>query len=118
MCHSRLIVVVAALAASSGCAHVTPSPDAQAKQRYETYGPKFTEEEKAQMSSEEKVALYNSEVRKEDQLICRREKPIGSHFYRERCYTQKEREDMEDSASEFMREGRGNIPMPAPPGGT
>lgn len=113
MRHSRAIISVAALTALSGCAYVKPSPDAQAEQRYETYGPKFTEEEKAQMSTEEKVAVYNTEVREEDRIICRREKPLGSHFYRERCFTQKELDEARRAGQDMMRSSQ----SPLPPGG-
>lgn len=114
MRQSRTMIFIAALAALSGCAYVKPSPDAQAKQRYDTYGPKFTEEEKAQMSTEEKVALYNAEVREKDRIICRKEKPLGSHFYRERCFTQKELDEARRAGQDMMRSAQ----SPSPPGGT
>ena len=46
MRYSASVLSIFMFAASSGCEHIRPSPDAEAKQRYETYGPKFTEEEK------------------------------------------------------------------------
>ena len=101
------VVTVFALTAVAGCQHVKPHPDTQAQQRYETYGPKFTEEEKAQMSDEEKVALYNAEVREEDRLVCRREKILGSHFYTTRCFTQKELAEAQAAAQEMMRRHQG-----------
>jgi len=101
-------VSIVAFAALSGCEHVKPSPDAEAQQRYETYGPKFTDEEKSQMSAEEKVALYNAEVRPEDRIICRREKVLGSHFRQERCFTQKELDEAQEAANQMMRDARGS----------
>lgn len=109
MRYSMQIVSIAAFAALCGCEHIKPSPDAQAKQRYETYGPKFTEEEKAAMTAEEKVALYNAEVRPQDRIICRREKVLGSHFRTERCFTQAELDEQERAANEMMRDARGPV---------
>jgi len=108
MRYSAPVVSLFVFAALSGCEHIKPSPDAQAKQRYETYGPKFTEEQKAEMTPEEKVAIYNAEVREKDRIICRREKPLGSHFYKERCFTQEELDEAEAAAHEMMRGARGS----------
>jgi hypothetical protein len=108
MRYSASVLSIFMFAASSGCEHIKPSPDAEAKQRYETYGPKFTEEEKADMTADEKVAVYNAEVRPEDRIICRREKVLGSHFRQERCYTQKELDDAQIAAEQMMRAARGS----------
>lgn len=99
-------MVFVAFISLSGCAYVGPSPDAKAKEQYETYGPKFTDEEKAQLSPEEKVAVYNNEVREKDRLVCRRERPTGSHLQRTRCFTREEMEQARMAAETILREGR------------
>lgn len=78
------------LISAAGCAHVKPSTDAVAKERYETYGPKFTDEQKESMSVEEKLAIYNNEVREKDRLVCRAEQVTGSHIRKTRCFTREE----------------------------
>jgi hypothetical protein len=99
--------LVAAFASLAGCAYVKPSPDAEAKQQYEAYGPKFTEEQKSYLDADEKAAIYNAEVRPEDKVTCRREKVLGSHFQKDRCVTQKEADDAKLAAETLMRETRG-----------
>lgn len=108
MRYATSVMPLIAFFALAGCEYVKPTPDADAKERYETYGPKFTEEEKAQMSAEEKVALYNAEVREKDRIVCRREKVLGSHFYKERCFTQEELDKAEEAAHELMHDARSN----------
>lgn len=98
------VLAYLALAMGSGCAYIKPSKDAQAKQRYETYGPKFTDEQKASMSTEEKVAVYNNEVRKKDRVVCSRQRTTGSHFRQTTCYTREEIDDAKMAADEFMRD--------------
>jgi len=100
------LMLAAVLAALSACGHVKPGPKAQATQQYETYGPKFTEEQKAGLSAEEKVAIYNAEVRPEDRIVCRRERVMGSHFRQERCFTQAELADAKTGADTLLRGAR------------
>lgn len=97
---------LAACAIVTGCAYVEPSEDARAQQRYETYAPKFTDEEKASLSDEEKLAIYNKEVRKKDRLVCRREQTTGSHFRRTRCFTQQELAEARRAAEDGLRQSR------------
>lgn len=99
-------IVFAAFFTLSGCAYVGPSPDAKAKERYETYGPKFTEEQKAQLSDEEKVNIYNNEVREKDRLVCRKERVTGSHFLRTRCFTREEMQQARTAAEMALRDAQ------------
>jgi hypothetical protein len=53
----------------------------------------------AQMTTEEKVALYNAAVEEEkDQLVCRKERKVGTHFPKTVCYTHEEIEIMRRAA--------------------
>ena len=47
--------------------------------------PTFTQEEKDQMTTEEKVAIYNTQEEEKDQIICRRTQITGSHRKRTVC---------------------------------
>ena len=97
-----LVCVVVALSVS-GCAYVGPSKEARQTARYEEYGPKFTQEEKANMSLEEKLAIYNANVAIEQQLTCKAGEVTGSHFRVFRCFTQEELVAQQNAAAEFMR---------------
>lgn len=108
MKYLSIVLFVVALANLSACSQVKPSPDAKAKQQYETYGPKFTEEQKANLSAEERAAIYNAEVRPEDRVICHRERVVGSHFRQERCFTQAEIDDAKIAADALLRQASGN----------
>jgi hypothetical protein len=100
-----LISVVAVLTVS-GCVYVGPSKEARQTARYEEYGPKFTEEEKTNMSLEEKLAIYNANVAIEQQLSCKTGEITGSHFRVFRCFTSDELMTQQDAAEEFMRSAR------------
>lgn len=53
----------------------------------------------AQMTTEEKVAIYNAAVEEEkDQLVCRKERKVGTHFPKTVCYTHQEIEEMRRAA--------------------
>ncbi len=101
-----ILMLVAASVLTSGCAYVGPSKDARAMARYEEYAPKFTDEEKANMSVDEKLAIYNANIALNHQLVCRREKVTGSHFRVHRCFTREELTAQQEAAEEFMRAAR------------
>ena len=90
----------------SGCSYVGPSPEARKQARYNEYAPKFTEEQKRNMTLDEKLAIYNAHVAPEDQLVCRIEPVTGSHHKGPRCFTRVEMEEMRTAAEEFMRAAR------------
>ena len=55
------VVVIAVMAlGSSACSYVGPSAEAKHWERYKEYAPKFTDEEKRNMSLDEKLAIYNA----------------------------------------------------------
>jgi hypothetical protein len=103
---SVVLLSVAAVVALSGCAYVKPSADARSMSRYEEYAPKFTDEEKANMSVDEKLAIYNANIAIKHQLVCRRETLTGSHFKVHRCFTREEMTAQQEAAEAFMRQAR------------
>ena len=90
------------LAAITGCASTTyqGTRDVQA-------GQTFTAEEKEAMTQEERVAVYNEQVREKDRLICRKEKRTGSHRSITVCRTVEEKEADETSARDALMRARG-----------
>lgn len=91
--------------AIAGCA----APASQSTKDLEQ-APTFTEEEKAAMSTEEKVAVYNESMSEEkDELVCRREKRVGSHFPRTVCFTRAEIELQRKSAQDVLQRSKGTL---------
>lgn len=90
----------------AGCAYVGPSEEAKQDQRYEEYAPKFTGEQKANMSLDEKLAIYNAHVEIDKRLTCRMEYVTGSHFKVARCFTRGELRDQLNAAQDFMRRAK------------
>jgi hypothetical protein len=76
-------------------------------------GPTFTETEKESMSDDEKLAIYNAQVREKDQVVCRRRVTTGSHRKRTVCFTRAERELQEDSARRTLNRSTGLVGAPA-----
>ena len=99
-------MVCSGVVALGGCSMIGPSPDARKKAQYEAHGPKFTEEEKAAMSPDQKLALYNLNVEKRHQLKCRAERPTGTRFKGTRCFTLEEQREITNAAQDFMRRVR------------
>jgi len=91
---------------TSGCAYIGPTNDAKQMDRYEEYAPKFTDEEKTNMSVDEKLAIYNANIALNHQLVCRRETITGSHFKAHRCFTREELSTQQEAAEHFMRSAR------------
>ncbi len=77
-----LLVAVAAVAitgcASGGSPEPSPARTAQA-------APAFTEGEMDQLSTEEKVAIYNTQEKEKNQIVCRKINVTGSHRKRTVC---------------------------------
>lgn len=75
--------------------------------------PKFTEAEKAELTTEEKTAIYNAAMsNKGDELVCRREKRVGSHMTKTVCFTRDEIEADRKSAQDAMLEAKGRTLKP------
>lgn len=103
------VLVVALSVLGAGCAYLKPHPDSVAQDHYETYGPKFTAEQKAAMPHEELLSKYNDNVRPEEQLVCRRERSVGTHFRKTTCTTRSEREQEKEAAEEFVAANRASF---------
>lgn len=93
------------LAGLSGCASQGGTASADA--------PKFTEEEKAAMSEEEKLAIYNAQLQEKDRVKCERVQRVGTRLGTRVCSTAAERAAEQESAKEALRRSRN---MPAPTG--
>ncbi|MGD8978190.1 MAG: hypothetical protein PVG91_11345 [Gammaproteobacteria bacterium] len=84
-------------------------PTSQATKDLED-APKFTEAEKAEMTAEEKVAVYNESMSEEkDKLVCRREKRVGSHRMYTVCFTREEVEANRQSAQDAVWRAKGTL---------
>ena len=105
MKHLPIAVLAAASLAAllAGCASVEPS----SATRNAEAGPEFTAEEKAAMTTEEKVAVYNEQQDEADQLVCRRERPVGSRMLTTVCYTRAEIEQQQRDAQDQLRPAKG-----------
>jgi hypothetical protein len=101
-----LFVAAAVAIVSSGCAYVGPSAEAKHWERYKEYAPKFTDEEKRNMTLEEKLAIYNANVHPSQRLTCEQGEITGSHQKVVRCFTEDERQAQEDTARDFMLAAR------------
>ena len=102
---ATLLTVLAALA-SSGCAYIGPSAEARHWERYREHAPKFTVEEKRNMTLDEKLAIYNAHVHPSEQLSCAEAKITGSHQKVVRCFTSAELDAQQEAAREFMLAAR------------
>lgn len=101
-----LIIAVMGLGACSSMPKSTTSKDLDTAQQY-------TQEEKDAMTEEERVALYNESMsQKKNKVVCRREKPLGSHMTKTVCRTQAEIEiDREMAKESLIQSGRGERPQ-------
>jgi hypothetical protein len=101
-------MIVATLVALglSACAYVGPSAEAKHWERYQEYGPKFTDEEKQNMTVDEKLAIYNANVHPSMQLTCEESEVTGSHRVVYRCFTNTEREAQQETARDWMLAAR------------
>jgi len=83
----------------SGCSSM---PESQATVDARN-GPEFTQEQKDAMTTDEKVALFNEEVREQDKVVCRRERTVGSRMNTTRCTSQADREAAHENSREALR---------------
>lgn len=97
------------LSVTAGCSSM---PTSQTTQDLQT-APQFTEEEKEAMSTDEKVAVYNESMSQErDELVCRREHVVGSHFKKTVCKTRAEMEAERRSAQDALGQAKGSTFQP------
>jgi hypothetical protein len=101
-----LIVAVMGLGACSSMPKSQPTKDLET-------APQYTQEEKDAMTEEERIALYNESMsQKKNKVVCRREKPLGSHMTKTVCRTQEEIElDRELARESLIESGRGERPQ-------
>ena len=101
-----VVLVAAATLMASGCAYVGPSAEGKAWARYKEHAPKFTDEEKSNMTVEEKLAIYNAHVHPDQRLTCSQGEITGSHQLVWRCFTEAELKAQNEAAREFMLSAR------------
>ncbi len=101
---SKILPVAAAATLLVGCSSM---PVSQTTKDLDS-APQFSQEEKDAMTEEEKLAVYNESMTQEkNNLVCRRERPTGSHFKTTVCKTQEEIEQERRSAQDALMLGRG-----------
>ncbi|GBF30365.1 hypothetical protein MnTg04_00306 [bacterium MnTg04] len=82
---TRYLLVALAAVAITGCASgASPDP---APVKTAQAAPTFTQDEIDQMSTEEKVAIYNRQEEEKNQIVCRKIQVTGSHRKRTVCRT-------------------------------
>ncbi|HUO83411.1 MAG TPA: hypothetical protein VM616_11210 [Gammaproteobacteria bacterium] len=89
---------MSALAAVAGCASSASKDTAS--------GPKYTAEEKAAMTEEEKLAIYNENVRDKDRVTCTAQRSTGSHMTRRVCKSAEQRRVEREAAEDSLRNSR------------
>lgn len=94
----RAALVFSVLAIVAGCASPATRDAAS--------GPKFTEEEKAAMTEEEKLAIYNEQVREQDRVTCRPQRTTGSHMTRRVCRSAEDVRAEREAAEQAIRDSR------------
>ncbi len=82
---TKYLLVALAAVLIMGCASGAGNEPAPVKAAQTA--PTFTQEEKDQMTAEEKVAIYNTQEEEKNQIICRRTQITGSHRKRTVCRT-------------------------------
>jgi hypothetical protein len=102
--HCRAVVLCAALIAGAGCTSQAAKDAAG--------GPAFTAEEKAAMTEEQKLAIYNEQVREQDRVTCVRKKTVGTRLSSRVCTTAAERAREHEDAQRIMGEMHRNSPSP------
>lgn len=78
----NLLVAVAAVAITGCASGGSPEPSPA---RIAQTTPALTQSEKDQMSTEEKVAIYNTQQEERNQIVCRKITVTGTHRKRTVC---------------------------------
>lgn len=73
-------------------------------------GPRFTAEQKTAMTEEEKLAIYNEQVREQDRVTCVRRKTVGTRLGSRICTTAAERQREREDGQRIMEEAHRNSP--------
>lgn len=80
---TRYLLVAVAAVAITGCASGGSPEPSTARTAQAT--PAFTEGEIDQLSTEEKVAIYNTQEKEKNQIVCRKITVTGTHRKRTVC---------------------------------
>ena len=112
----RIFLVACVVALTAGCSSMPASQTTKDLQDAPTY----TQEEKDAMTEEEKVALYNESMSDDqNEIVCRRQHVVGSHFKKNVCKTRAEMALEQESAQEALRRrGGSGCPSGGPTGGS
>lgn len=112
----RTFLAACAMTLVAGCSSMPTSQTTKDLQAAPTY----TQEEKDAMTEEEKVALYNESMSEDqNEIVCRRQHVVGSHFKKTVCKTRAEMALEQASAQEALRRGGGyGCPSGGPTGGS
>lgn len=99
---TRYLLVALAAVAITGCASgASPEP---APVKTAQAAPTFTQDEIAQLSTEEKVAIYNSQEDDRSQIVCRQVQVTGSHRKRTVCRSIEQIRLEQDEARRLMQD--------------
>ena len=98
---TKYLLVALAAVAITGCASGAANAPGAVKTAQVT--PTFTQEEKDQMTDEEKMAIYNTQEEEKNQIICRRTQITGSHRKRTVCRTIEQIQLEQDEARRSMQ---------------
>lgn len=102
-----MAMVALALIPLAGCSSPPSQPESVGNPTAaDGSAPVFTAEEKAAMTQEEKLRVYNETAADRDRVVCRRERPVGSHMPRTICRTVAEIEAEREAAQETIRQDR------------
>lgn len=100
----EILIPTGMILAVIGLTACSSMPSSQTSKDLDT-APQYTQEEKDAMTEEERIALYNESMsQKKNKVVCRREKPIGSHMSKTVCRTQAEIELDRELARESLIE--------------
>ncbi len=98
---TKYLLAALAAVAITGCA--SDAGNAPGVVKTAQIAPTFTEEDKGQMTDEEKVAIYNSQEEEKNQILCRRTQITGSHRKRTVCRTIEQMQLEQDEARRSMQ---------------
>ena len=99
---TKYLLVALAAVAITGCA--SDAGNSPVVTEAALAAPMFTQEEKDQMTSEEKVAIYNTQEEEKNQIICRRTQITGSHRKRTVCRTIAQIEEEQENARRSLQD--------------
>jgi hypothetical protein len=108
----QMLISTGLVLAAIGLSACSSMPKSQTSKDLDTAA-QYTQEEKDAMTEEERIALYNESMsQQKNKVVCRREKPLGSHMIKTVCRTQAEIElDREEARDALIRSGARDNPQ-------